>query len=129
MILKAAVAMGTAALGAFVAHSRPGCETPFFCSLEALTVSERAEHLTLSARLVDAVFETAELSDGYSFQIDRARISLKELATWSEFERRCCPFFDFTLVSGRESGSLSLRLTGRNGVKPFIRSEFSRIFR
>ena len=129
MIVKMAVVMGTFALSAIAAQSQPGPETPFFCNLKALTASERADHLSLSARLADAVLETTELADGYSFQIDRARISLQDLAAWSDFERRCCPFFDFALTLGRENGPLTLRLTGRNGVKPFIRSEFARIFR
>lgn len=38
---------------------------------------------------------------------------------------RCCPFFDFDLIVEREGGSMWFRLTGREGVKAFIREEFS----
>ena len=106
-----------------------GGESPFMCNLEALTPSERAEHQQLTVRLAEAVRTTREIADGYAFEIDSTRISFVDLARWSEFERRCCPFFDFHLESRRENGPMTLRLTGREGVKEFIRVEFPKAFR
>jgi hypothetical protein len=103
--------------------------TPFYCNLKALTPAEREEHQQLAVRLAESVVRIEEIPDGYLFEIDRARVSIKELGAWTAFEQRCCPFFDFLLKWSRENGPLTLRLTGREGVKPFIRSEFSKIFR
>jgi hypothetical protein len=37
--------------------------------------------------------------------------------------RRCCPFLAFRLEAGRENGPLWLNLTGREGVKQFLKIE------
>ena len=67
---------------------------------------------------------TQELSDGYSFKIDPKQVSLAEVAEWVLAERKCCPFFTFEIGVEGESGALTLRLKGREGVKAFIRMEF-----
>ena len=104
-------------------------QTPFFCNLNALTAAERGEHQQLAKRLLESIVETRELADGYAFTLDGARVSIGDLATWTDFERRCCPFFDFTLELRRENGPVTLRLTGREGVKEFIKAEFPRAVR
>ena len=130
MILKLAIVTGSLALGAFgVGNSNAQTETPFFCNLKALTPAERTEHMQLMKQLASAVVSSVEIADGFAFHIDRSRVSLKDLASWTEFERRCCPFFDFTLEWRRENGPVTLRLTGRDGVKQFIRSEFAAVIR
>jgi hypothetical protein len=40
-------------------------------------------------------------------------------------ERLCCPFLGFALEVEPESGPVWLRLTGREGVKAFVREEVS----
>jgi hypothetical protein len=120
IVLAGAVALS--AIGGYN-NSDAKKETPFFCNLKALTATERNEHLQLSKRLAAAVLSTVEVADGYAFEIDSRQVSVRDLATWTEFERRCCPFFDFTLEWRREHGPVTLRLTGRDGVKQFIRSE------
>ena len=71
---------------------------------------------------------TRELPDGYAFTVDSTRVAAEDLATFVEFERRCCPFFDFQLAWNRENGPVTLQLTGRDGVKAFIRAEFRALF-
>ena len=56
-------------------------------------------------------------------------MSIGDLVAWVGLERRCCSFFRFQLEFGGEAGPVTLRLTGREGVKDFIRSEFERAFR
>ena len=129
MMLRIALVAAALAWGTLGEQENATTETPFFCNLKALTTSERNEHLQRSKRLAESVLKTVELADGYAFEIDRDRVSLKDLAAWTDFERRCCPFFDFTLEWRRENGPVTLRLTGRDGVKPFIRSEFPTIVR
>jgi hypothetical protein len=48
------------------------------------------------------------------------------VAEWSAGEHLCCPFFDIDLRLEREHGAFWLRLTGREGVKEFIKADFSR---
>jgi hypothetical protein len=48
---------------------------------------------------------------------------------WAAGERLCCPFFDIEVRMEREGGSVWLRLTGREGTKQFIRSDFTRWMR
>jgi hypothetical protein len=104
-------------------------ETPFFCNLKALTGAERTEHQQATKHLLASVQETRELPNGYAFTVDGSRVSIKDLATFVDFERRCCPFFDFHLEWRRENGPVTLQLTGREGVKEFIRAEFTPVFR
>src|SRR5215471_3968724 len=94
-------------------------ETPFACNPRALTPGERGDHQELTRRLGEAVVRTTDVVDGYLFEIDAQRMSIADLAAWTAFERRCCPFFDFALDIRREEGPLTLRLTGRDGVKAF----------
>jgi hypothetical protein len=104
-------------------------EPPFACNLRALNASERQQQRELGTRLLKSLLDTREFADGYAFELDGRRISLHDLATWIDLERRCCPFFDFHLELRRNNGPVTLRLTGREGIKAFIRSEFPSAFR
>ena len=99
-------------------------ETPFYCNLNALSKAERDRHKQLTLKLAGAKVETKELADGYAFRLQEGMVSLSDLAEWTAYERRCCPFFDFEIELQRESGPLWLKLRGREGVKQFMRSEF-----
>ena len=98
-------------------------DSPFACNLKALTSAERKQHEQLTVMLFTSTVERRELPDGYAFRFPAA-ISMSKLAQWVDNERKCCPFFDFQLEQGREQGALWMRLTGRAGVKQFIREEF-----
>jgi len=99
-------------------------DSPFFCDLKALTGPERRQYASLSKQLAGAVVEHRELSDGYAFLISSQRLSPVELAQWIVLEQKCCPFFGFELRLTAERGPVWLHLTGRPGVKDFIRQEF-----
>jgi hypothetical protein len=99
------------------------------CYLRALTSAEREEQVDVASRLLKSLLETRELADGYAFELDSRRISFTEVARWIDLERRCCPFFDFYLELRRHNGPITVRLTGREGVKAFIRTEFPSAFR
>ena len=98
-------------------------ETPFACNLKAINVEQRKQYDRLSKALFGAVEERRELQDGFAFRLANS-VSLPDAAAWADLESKCCPFFDFQLERGREQGALWLRLTGRPGVKQFIRDEF-----
>ena len=99
-------------------------ENKFYCNTKALNPAKRARHKQLTDKLVAERNKTVETEKGYEFQYSPSNVSLAELAEWMADEGRCCPFFDFHIDLEREGSLLCLRLTGTEGVKPFIRSEF-----
>jgi hypothetical protein len=105
-------------------ETNPDSEAPFACSLTALSAAERVHHRELSAELHAAVKETRELRNGYAFRLSGERRSLAMLSEWVSLERLCCPFFTFQIEAASETQPVWLRMTGREGVKKFMESEF-----
>jgi hypothetical protein len=102
-----------------------GRESPFACSLEkSLTKEQRERKKQIAQKMASARVETKELANGYVFRFLPEAISFAEVADWVASERVCCPFFDLAIEAERENGPLSLRITGREGVKAFIEREF-----
>jgi hypothetical protein len=103
---------------------QPTTQSKFYCNIKALTPDERARHQKLTEKLIASRSAIVETEKGYEFQFTPASITLAELADWAAAESKCCPFFDFHLDLEREGALLCLRLTGEQGIKPFIRAEF-----
>jgi hypothetical protein len=97
----------------------------FCCDMTAMTREERGRYEILRAKLEAGVISVAELADGYGLRLRDRAIAPEELVEWIAFEQKCCPFF--TLTASEQAGSLMLLITGRAGVKDFIRAEFSAI--
>ena len=97
----------------------------FYCNVKTLTASERARHKKLTEKLMTSRSDTVETDKGYEFQYSPAKVSVAEVAEWVEMESKCCPFFDFHIDLEQEGQLVCLRLTGREGIKAFIRAEFS----
>ena len=96
-------------------------ESPFACNRLALTPEQRHRHFDeLGPALVKLRKDVHELADGYEFEFPSDNHTLQMLTEWMQGERLCCPFFDFDLRIGRESGPVWLRLTGRPGAKAFM---------
>jgi hypothetical protein len=98
-------------------------ESPFACNMLAIKSNRREQHTATAIQLFRAVKSVRELSNGYGFQLSDEPNTLKLVAEFISLERLCCPFFGFTIEIEPEGGSLWLQLTGRDGVKPFIRAE------
>ena len=94
---------------------------PIACNLNAMTASERSRHAELGHALWKSVIERRALPDGYAFRVPET--SLVSTAEWVSLERKCCPFFAFTITQAEEEGAVWLAVTGGKGVKPFIASE------
>lgn len=99
-------------------------EPPFACNLKTLNTEQRQRYDVLVKQLQMQIKEIKELPDGYAFRLPSEAATVKDAAEWIAYERLCCPFFDFGLDVERSGGAMWLRLKGREGVKPFIRSEF-----
>lgn len=99
-------------------------QSNFYCNIKALNPTERAHHKQLTEKLIASRKDIVETQMGYEFQFAPANVTLAELAAWVAAEGKCCPFFDFHIDLERTGSLLCLRLTGEDGIKPFIRSEF-----
>jgi len=91
------------------------------CNLTTPELQKRKE--TIIAGLQQQIMDKKELKDGYAFQFPDGDAVLDTLTEFIKMERACCSFFTFKLsVLGDKSGTW-LELTGREGVKDFIRDE------
>jgi hypothetical protein len=100
-------------------------ESPFACNMDAIKSDQRQQHIATAGQLFRAVKNIRELPDGYAFHLPDEVDVLQSVAEFISLERLCCPFFGFTLVIEPEGGAVWLQLTGREGVKAFIRAEIS----
>jgi hypothetical protein len=98
-------------------------ESPFACDMSAIKPDQRPQHIATAGQLFRAVESIRELRDGYAFQLPYESNTLQLIAEFISLERLCCPFFGFTIEIEPEGGEVWLQLTGREGVKPFIRAE------
>ena len=99
-------------------------ESPIACVLAALDPDQRQRHQRLIGELRTVVTSVTELSDGFALRLRDDDTTWMNTAEFITLERRCCPFLGFTLDSEREQGSYCLRITGRPGVKEFLRDAY-----
>jgi len=99
-------------------------ETAFYCNVKALNPTERARHNQLTEKLMAIRKATVQTEKGYELQFSPADVTVTEIAEWVVAESKCCPFFDFHIDLENAGRLICLRLTGREGVKQFIRAEF-----
>ena len=95
-------------------------DLPIACDLTAIPAHARQRHIEEELRIFQIASEVRELANGYAFRF--APEMLLPLAHLVENERRCCPFFAFTLELTPGGGPLWLHLTGGEGVKEFTRT-------
>ena len=98
--------------------------TAFCCNIHAMSEPERGRYNVLRRKLELGGDRVEELENGYMFRLRLGALSPNEMGEWVEYERRCCPFFELAVEAERENGPWSLRITGREGVKAFVREEF-----
>lgn len=99
-------------------------ETPFACNMTALNPEEKKRVLDLLNELKVKHQEVKELSNGYAFRYAMDSETFRHAAEFIIYERLCCPFFEFDLKVEKENGAMWLQLTGRPGIKNFIKIEF-----
>ena len=99
-------------------------DSKFYCNVKALNPTERAQHQQLTEKLIAARKEIVAMPGGYEFQYSPSDVSVAEVASWVTTEAKCCPFFNFHIDLEREGNLVCLGLTGDEGTKAFIRTEF-----
>ncbi|HKD78345.1 MAG TPA: hypothetical protein VKH81_01560 [Candidatus Angelobacter sp.] len=97
---------------------------PFACNMTALSRDARARHAQLGEFLRSALSGVHELPNGYEFEFPPLPANYRALTELTPLEHACCPFFDIAIVLSQDD-KLLWRLTGGEGVKPFIRHEFA----
>ncbi len=98
----------------------------FACNMKAMTPAQRARHTeVLSPALQAARLKSSELPDGYAFQFPSDAKTFATVSEWVGNERLCCPFFEFDIRVGDSTAPMTLRITGQQGVKQFIKAELS----
>jgi hypothetical protein len=106
------------------ASSQTAAENNFYCNIKALNPAERAHQKQLTQKLIASRTQIVETPKGYEFQFDPSNVSLSEVVEWVVTEEKCCPFYYFHIDLEREGSLVCLGLTGKEGIKRFIRSEF-----
>lgn len=96
---------------------------PLVCALNGLTSEQRERQSVLKKRMQKETREVSEMPKGYAFRFDGNADNILMLAEFISLERLCCPFFDFELEVGADKDIVWLRLTGREGVKDFLKAE------
>ena len=98
----------------------------FACNMKAMSPEERKRQSeVLSPGLRTSKLSSKELADGYEFQFPSDAKTYQMVAEWIGNERLCCPFFVFDLRVGDASARMSLKISGPEGVKQFIRAELA----
>ena len=100
-------------------------ESPLACDMTAIAPDERPKHLATSRELFSRIEEFRELPNGYEFRLTDGPDLIANLAQFVSLEKLCCPFLNFVIEIQAEGGPVWLRLTGREGVKAFIREEIA----
>lgn len=100
-------------------------EPPFACNMKAMNAEQLKRYHVVAKQLDIAKRERRELPNGYAFRLPSDSETMMALAEWMNYERLCCPFFDFVIELERNGGPLWLKLSGRDGIKPFIQAEFN----
>ena len=100
-------------------------QSPIACDTTAIPPEQTPAHLATSRELFSQIEEFRELSNGYEFRFANEASLLMKLAEFISLEKLCCPFLSFVIEVEPEGGPVWLRLTGREGVKAFIREEIS----
>ena len=100
-------------------------ESPLACDMTAIAPEQRPKHLATSRELFSRIEEFRELPNGYEFRLADGPALISNLAEFVSLEKLCCPFLTFVIEIEAECGPVWLRLTGRDGVKAFIREEIA----
>lgn len=99
--------------------------TRFACDMSALTPEQRVRYDELVRIIRPQVIEFREMAAGYAARLPSEPEVVLRAAEFITLERLCCPFFNLAVEVENNRGPLWLNISGPEGIKPFIRAEFS----
>ena len=118
ILMRASTATGWMSVAAHGAN-----DSPIACVLEALTGEKQKRRRVLVEHLLQRVKGVIELETGFVLQLQNdgpVRQIAEELIA---LEQQCCRFLDFDLQGGDDGDPITLSITGKEGVKEFLREE------
>lgn len=89
----------------------------------SLSVAEQAERGEEWGRLLADAEVVTELSEGYGLRFPNRDAWVTRAVEVIIAERKCCPFFAFSLTFEPGGGPLWLHISGPGEVKSFIREQ------
>lgn len=106
----------------------------FACDLSVFTPGQRARLRHLVEQVFEACGQAEELPDGFRLRFPagaatapggggNAALALM-IAEWITLERLCCPCIAFAVEFEAKRGPITVRMTGTEGIKPFLLAEF-----
>ena len=98
-------------------------DLPIACNLTDTQLQERRRDVLDKVRT--AVVEVRELHNGYVYCFPSEGKWLIELAQLVNLERQCCPFLHFAITVEPNNGPIRLEMTGPEGTKEFLTSNFA----
>jgi hypothetical protein len=134
VVMMFVLAGASAVFGTSVAAQDPSApdkgmkQTNFYCNLRALSADQHHRQQELSRTLVSLRRSARELPDGYEFELPADSATVQAAAEWAVMEKLCCPFLRIDLRLEADQGPFWLRLSGKEGVKQFIRADFTPMF-
>jgi hypothetical protein len=100
-------------------------EIPFACDLSAIDAELRERHSAAWEVIRAQMQQMIEVDSGFMFRYPASEAMFSALAAFIAGERLCCPFFDFGVSVPHGEDVIWLSLTGREGVKDFLRAELN----
>jgi len=97
-------------------------DLPVMCTLSDAEMRERESRLL--AKFKSGVISSEELAAGYAFGLPGDPQWFELLSELIIAERECCRFLKFELQADPEQGPLTLRITGPDGTKEFLKTTF-----
>jgi hypothetical protein len=101
-------------------NENPTFDIDIACSLAAEEREERGQEW--KDLLADAE-EVAELAEGYALRFPNRDTWIRQATELIIAERRCCPFFRFSLAFEANEGPVWLHIEGSVELRAFIRKE------
>ncbi len=98
--------------------------SPIACVVSALTENERKRRFELVNIIWQKKTSVNELENGYSYKFSDVDVWTLA-AEFVTLESKCCPFLKFAFVWEAENVGIRIEITGRDGVKEFIKAEMN----
>lgn len=95
-------------------------ESGLACEFSAIEAAQRQSHLDVARQLFAGRQPLQELDDGYlyAYSAEEYEIVTRFVAN----ERRCCPFWHFTVEVLPNQEAVHLRMRGPSGIKQVLQS-------
>ncbi|HXW84169.1 MAG TPA: hypothetical protein VEJ86_07175 [Candidatus Binataceae bacterium] len=94
---------------------------PIACDLTVFKPDQKRRYGVLAKKMHGALVEKKELPNGWALRLSEKKITFGEAGDWMSLESKCCRFMEIALEPGLDG--LWLKLTGRPGVKEFLKQE------